>query len=84
MEAAIIGATAFLGTQFVSFRQETAGQIQRLDAKVDAIPARLSEEFRAMRAEMSAQTSAPADIATAARGEPTQVILVPAPASPAP
>ena len=40
----------------------------------------LAEEFRAMRAEMSAQTSAIAGSITAARQAPPQVLLVPAPA----
>jgi hypothetical protein len=56
----------------------------KLNDKLDAIPQRLAEEFRAMRAEMSAQTSAIANAVTAARQTPPQVLLVPAqPATPA-
>ena len=75
--AVMIGGFTFLGVQFV-----------RLDGKIDAIPQRLSEEFRAMRAEMSAQTSAIANAITATRQAPPpvpQIIVVPSPQpSPAP
>jgi hypothetical protein len=56
-------------------------QLNRLDGKVDAIPQRLSEEFRAMRAEMAAQTSAIANSITATRQAqppaPPQIIVIP-------
>ncbi len=42
-------------------------QIIHVDGKIDMIPQRLSEEFRAMRAEMAAQTSAIANSITATR-----------------
>lgn len=75
--AVMIGGFTFLGVQFV-----------RLDGKIDAIPQRLSEEFRAMRAEMSAQTSAIANAITATRQTPPpapQIIVIPTPQpSPAP
>jgi hypothetical protein len=58
-------------------------QIHDLSAKVDAIPARLSDEFRAMRAETAAQNSAIANAITATRQAQPQVIVLPAP-SPAP
>jgi hypothetical protein len=44
-----------------------AAQISSINNKLDAIPMRLSEEFRALRAEMSAQTSATADSITATK-----------------
>jgi hypothetical protein len=66
--AVTLGGFAFLGVQ-----------VTALNTKVDAIPQRLSEEFRAMRADMSAQTSAIATAVTAAKQVPPQVILVPAP-----
>jgi phosphoglycerate-specific signal transduction histidine kinase len=84
MLAVMVFGFAFVGTQLAS----VGGQIgrldakidanaTRLDAKIDAIPQRLAEEFRAMRAEMSAQTSAIANAVTAARASPAQVLLVP-------
>jgi hypothetical protein len=54
-----------------------------LNAKVDAIPAQLREEFRAMRAEMAAQTSAIANSITATRQVQPQILVLP-PAPPAP
>jgi hypothetical protein len=76
--AVAIGTTAFLGSQVAS----TNSRIDRLGDKLDAIPARLNEELRAMRAEMTAQTSALANAITAAKQEPPQVILIPAPQPP--
>ena len=58
------------------------GQIERLGTKTDALPQRLVEEFRFMRAEMSAQTSALATAVTAARGSPPQIVVVPGPQPP--
>jgi hypothetical protein len=54
--AVFIGGFAFMGVQLV-----------RIDGKIDALPQTLREEFRAMRAEMSAQTSALANAITATR-----------------
>jgi hypothetical protein len=54
--AVMIGGFAFIGVQLV-----------RIDGKLDGIPQTLREEFRAMRAEMAAQTSAIANSITAAR-----------------
>ncbi len=58
-------------------------QIHDLNTKVDAIPARLTEEFRAMRAEMAAQTSAIANSITATRQVQPQILVLP-PSPPAP
>jgi hypothetical protein len=44
-----------------------ATQISSINNKIDAIPMRLSEELRALRAEMSAQTSAIANSITATK-----------------
>ncbi len=63
---------AFFGVQF-----------NRLDAKIDTIPPRLSEEFRAMRAEMAAQTSAIANSITATKQAQPQIFVLPEP-QPAP
>jgi hypothetical protein len=83
--AAAIGSFAFLGSQVasISSRIDSIGnRIDRLGDKLDAIPSRLNEELRAMRAEMTAQTSALANAITAAKQEPPQVIVVPAPQTP--
>ncbi len=57
-------------------------QIRDVGAKVDAIPKQLTEEFRAMRTETSAQTSAIANSITASRQFQPQVIVMPAPGAP--
>jgi len=85
MIAITLRGFAFLGTQMIRLDNKIDATSQRLDAsvarlndKIDAIPQRLAEEFRAMRAEMSAQTSAIASSITAARQSAPQVLLVPA------
>ena len=68
----------FFGLQF----NRLDGRIDQLATKIDAIPQRLSEEFRAMRAEMAAQTSAIANAVTAthqAQSPAPQIIIVPTP-----
>jgi phosphoglycerate-specific signal transduction histidine kinase len=95
MAAVMLGGFAFLGTQIARLDTKIEGNTQRLNdkidanyaslnSKIDAIPQRLAEEFRAMRAEMSAQTAAIANAVTAAKQVPPQVLLVPAPAVEAP
>jgi len=67
----MIGGFSFLGFQ-----------LNRLEGRIDRIPARLSEEFHAMRSEMAAQTSAIASSITATRQaqpRPPQIIVIPAP-----
>jgi hypothetical protein len=59
--AVMIGGFAFIGVQLV-----------RIDGKLDGIPQTLREEFRAMRAEMAAQTNAIANSITAARQMPAR------------
>jgi hypothetical protein len=74
----MIGGFGFLGFQL----SHLEGRVDRIEAAVVAIPARLSEEFRAMRSEMAAQTSAIANSITATRQAqppPPQIIVVPAP-----
>lgn len=71
----MIGGFGFLGFQL----SRLEGRIDRIETAVAAIPARLSEEFRAMRAEMAAQTSAIANSITAVRQAqppPPQVIVI--------
>jgi hypothetical protein len=81
---AAIGAIALLGVQVTRLDGQVArldGKIdtnaERLNAKLDAIPQRLADEFRAMRAEMAAQTTAIASAVTASKQTPPQVLLVP-------
>jgi hypothetical protein len=73
----------FFGVQF----NRLEGRLDQLTSKIDAIPQRLSEEFRAMRAETAAQTSAIANSITATRQAqpptPPQIIVIPGP-QPAP
>jgi hypothetical protein len=74
----MIGGFSFLGFQL----NRIEARVDRVETAVAAVPERLSEEFRAMRAEMTAQTSAIANSITAARQvEPPapQIIVVPAP-----
>jgi hypothetical protein len=74
----LIGGFSFLGFQL----SRLEGRIDRIETAIAATPARLSEEFRAMRAEMAAQTSAIASSITATRqAQPPspQIIIVPTP-----
>jgi hypothetical protein len=74
----LIGGFSFLGFQL----NRLEGRADRIETTVAAIPARLSDEFRAMRSEMAAQTSAIANSITATRQfqpPPPQVIVIPAP-----
>ena len=74
----IIGGFSFLGFQL----NRLEGRVDRVETAVAAIPTRLSDEFRAMRSEMAAQTSAIANSITATRQyqpPPPQIIVIPAP-----
>jgi hypothetical protein len=74
----MIGGFSFLGLQL----NRLEGRVDRIETAVAAIPARLSDEFRAMRSEMAAQTSAIANSITATRQSqppPPQIIVIPAP-----
>ena len=76
----MIGGFGFLGFQL----NRVEGRVDRIETAVAAIPARLSDEFRAMRAEMASQTSAIANSITATREaqpSPPQIIVIPAPQS---
>jgi hypothetical protein len=76
----------FFGVQFNRLDGKIDALSNTLNAKVEAIPQRLSEEFRAMRAEMAAQTSAIANSITATRqAQPTpQIIVIPPAPQPQP
>jgi hypothetical protein len=72
----MIGGFSFLGFQL----NRLEGRVDRIESTVASIPARLSDEFRAMQQEMAAQTSAIANSITATRqAEPPapQIIVVP-------
>jgi len=74
----MLGGFSFLGFQL----NRLEGRADRLEVAIQAIPARLSDEFHAMRSEMAAQTSAIANSITATRQAqppPPQIIVVPAP-----
>jgi len=74
----MIGGFGFLGFQL----SRLEARVDRIETAVAAIPARLSDEFRAMRGEMAAQTSAIANSITAVRQAqppPPQIIVIPAP-----
>ena len=83
----LIGAVIFGGFSLLSVQlNRVDGRIDRLEGKmdavsqrVDAISQRIADEFRAMRADTAAQTSAIANSITAAKQAAPQVILVPAP-----
>jgi len=77
----MIGGFSFLGFQL----NRLEGRADRVETAVQAIPARLSDEFHAMRTEMAAQTSAIANSITAVRqAQPRapQIIVVPSPQAP--
>lgn len=69
-----VGFTLTLGAWY-----QTYSRIDRLEARFDAIPQQLTDEFRAMRAETAAQTAAIAASITATRQQAPQVLLIPAP-----
>lgn len=74
----MIGGFSFLGFQL----NRLEGRVDRVETAVAAIPARLSDEFRAMRAEMAAQTTAIANSITPTRQAqppPPQIIVLPGP-----
>lgn len=77
----MIGGFSFLGFQL----NRLEGRVDRIEAAIQAIPVRLSDEFHAMRSEMAAQTNAIANSITATRqAQPPapQIIVLPAPQPP--
>ncbi len=73
----------FFGVQFNRLDGKIDAFSNTLNAKIEAIPQRLSDEFRAMRAEMAAQTSAIANSITATRQvQPAPQIIVIPPTTP--
>lgn len=82
----VLAAVALLVTVAIFTLNGVNSQIRDVGARVDALPKLLTEEFRAMRTETAAQTSAIANSITAARQVQPQILIVPAqppaPASP--
>ena len=84
LDGKIDGNAQRLNDRLESGNNRLESSVANLNEKLNAVPQRLAEEFRAMRAEMSAQTSAIANAVTATRQTPPQVLLVPAPVQPSP
>jgi hypothetical protein len=76
--AALIFVLSFMANEL----RDLSSQQAATNAKVDAIPGKLAEEFRAMRSDMAAQTNAIANSITAARQFQPQILVVPAPNAP--
>ena len=70
----ILAAVTIGGFMFLGVRLD---HVDALAAKADAIPERLGAAFKAMRAEMAAQTSVIANSITAARAVAPQIIVLP-------
>jgi hypothetical protein len=84
MLGVVMAAVAIVLTIGIFALNSMNAQIRNVGARVDAIPRQLAEEFRAMRAETSAQTSAIAGAITSARQFQPQIMVVPMPSPPAP
>jgi len=84
MLGVVMAAVAIVLTIGIFALNSMNAQIRDVGARVDAIPRQLAEEFRAMRAETSAQTSAIAGAITSARQFQPQIMVVPMPSPPAP
>lgn len=79
-----LGGFTLLSAQIISLGARIDGTANRLDGRIDSLNSRLTEEFRAMRAEMSAQTSAIANSITATKQVQPQIIVMPPPAPASP
>ena len=80
--AALIFVLSFMAAELRdmnSRQQAIEAKFDATNAKIDSIPEKLAEEFRAMRAEMATQTNAIANSITAARQFQPQVLLMPVP-----
>lgn len=78
----LLAALALTFTVMVALLGYVATQVASVERRVEGINGRLSEEFRAMRTDMNAQTSAIANAITATRQAPPQILLLPAPETP--
>ena len=77
--AVTLGGFAFTGVQM----NRLDGKIDGMGSRIDGVSRQLAEEFRAMRVETAAQTSAIANSITAARQIQPQIVVMP-PVSQAP
>ncbi len=73
----MMGALGVILTIGIFSINSLSAQINGVGTRVDAIPGRIAEEFRAMRVESAAQTSAITTSITAARQFQPQVIVMP-------
>ena len=76
-----VGITLTVGALIVGVLMP---QISRLDAKIDSLAAKLSDEFHAQRLETATQTAAIANSITATKQQAPQIIVMPASALTAP
>jgi hypothetical protein len=75
----LLAALALTFTVMVALLGYVATQVASVERRVDSINGRLSEEFRVMRADMNAQTSAISNAVTATRQAQPQILVIPAP-----
>lgn len=75
----VMGVLAISVTIGIFELNSVTNQIKEVGAKIDAVPKQITDEFRAMRAETAAQTSAIANSITAARQFQPQIVVMPTP-----
>jgi hypothetical protein len=78
----LLAAVALSFTVIVALLGFVIAQVVSVERRVDSTNGRLAEEFRTMRAEMAAQTSAIANSITATRQVQPQILVVPMPEAP--
>jgi len=81
LDAKIGQVEAKLDAKIGQIEAKLDAKVDALGVRVDALPALISQEFRAMRADMTAQTNAIANAITAARQPAPPVIVPPPPGS---
>jgi len=75
----LLAALALTFTVMVALLGYVATQVASVERRVESINGRLSEEFRSMRTDMNAQTSAIANAITATRQAQPQILVIPTP-----
>ena len=78
--AVTLGGFAFMGVQVNRLDGKIDGmgtRIESMGTRIDGVSRQLAEEFRAMRVETAAQTSAIANAITAARQIQPQIVVMP-------
>ncbi len=78
----LLAAVALSFTVIVALLGFVIAQVVSVERRIDATNGRLADEFRTMRAEMAAQTSAIANSITATRQVQPQILVVPMPEAP--